>query len=956
MVAYFSVSDTIYMLSVLDQLTVHKSIEDCKFLRIVNPLKIFVLIMELINVTRLTTFQVKTKCDEISDKYMKISLTLIEETMDKTSLEATFKDKDLGHRELLYIIAENNFHYILKNPTVEHLVRQMWNSTYSTQNKFYETSTLYSIIKADTVEQIQDSVKNISNRNPDYFKGFTEAFLTWHESMKVKYYNQVFVYFIFLMFFQILECIFMAEMAPKIELGVELRQTIKVWLPAFNNYFNGTNFTLSEISLNIKNNNKTFIANYYLKLTPELKNNLTLVGQLLNDIVEDIDHVKSLADLLDYATYVYFFALLNILFRFIYLKKARIRIEILDPQTILDILTFTIVLFRVLYVDPKFANLFDFNNYDKYDDSIRQAYVITMSAFFICLWLKFIIYLKFSEKIGPLLRIFQMICKSLVYFAIIFVSEFFIFGCIGNLLFATDYKNKSYGTLANSILTTFRATMNDFNYNEFLDYNLIIAAVFTSLHLIISGIILFNFLIAILSNVYEKFQESSILLFHQEIILRKKEFLPDRDYGALLLIPFPFNCINLLFLPFYLCCTSRRKLRKLNKFGLYIAYFPLYFIFIIIHTITQFFMFPLMIFKLLTYAVYEIFNNSQVIGKRKQMRGERIMKSFYCGLLFLISPLIFVYSLIWDFSVYTSCLFRDIQTEKFYNEEGELVTPFILNKASEIFDKFQKPEILCEDVINEFCELMKISNEHYDFRNVLLNANHKESLMLVKEYSTLVKFVHKLRLKNKNNDTVINKGLIARLIDSNINFCQIYENLNDRRKRLNRSTTMSSKIFPSGDNGKFELLHANKDEYLRYETNNHSEDDDLEDLIELQHELGKSESSKKNLVAFSKLPKMFYHRLYMINLQDLKNAMDNVKNSDNFHSSIQKIRTDLKSMKKTVNKISTALNAREIVEKQKRMRRSVFSRRNTNLSNNRGSIMSSKSKVKLFLKNNFFIT
>lgn len=937
-IPFMTITNIMYTLSIFDQLSFYKSIEDCKFLRILNPLKISILILELVHMIRLNAYQVKTKCDQIFEKYMKLALALINETNDRKILEALFKDKDLDHREVIYITSINDFLDILNNPIVEHIVMQTWNSIYSFQAKYYQTSSLYKILKADSVDYVLSTIKGAHTRQPSHFKSFQESFLIWNGSMKVKYYSQIFLFVFFTIFFQMLNNVFVINLRPKISIGINLRQTTKYWLPAFNEYFNGTNFTLSEVSYYLTTQNATFISQYYTQMTPELSKNLSNIITWVTTIQEGMDPIKAEASLMLNATYIYLYGIVNILYRLIYRVKTGINIAIIDSQSILDLIIFVIILTRVIIVDGKFLALLNFENIDTYDDNIRISFVILMSVFFVCLWLKMIIYFKFSDKIGPLLRILELILIKLVYFLIIFMSEIFIFGCVGNLLFALDQTNNDYKGLDTSILATFRAMMNDFDFKNFDDDNQGIAALYLCVHIFVATVILLNFLIAILSNVHESFQKSSILLFQQEIILKKKELMPDQTYGALLLIPFPFNFINFIFLPIFLFYTSKKRLRKINKALLYVAYTPLFLIYLIIHTITQVILLPFTFLKLIYSAFYCLFSNSRMLMRKKPSCQDKLKKSLFCWCLIITFPIIAIYVIILDSMIYIRCLFQIENAELSYLQNEDFITPFILNRINEIFEgRYNKVhEVPCIDVIDDFVEQMKMSNDKYDFKNVMLfNTYSKESVTLVKEYSTFVKFVNNIKIKNKHDQEVIYKNLLIKLIESNVNYCNITRSVK-RDGYISSSSMVSSKILPE-ENRARKSGYMEKSMTLVPRSDSDESDDDM--MFDVQKEISRNSKARSSIVTFARLPKIFYKRLYMINIQDIKNAMDFVKNSEESSQTVQKIRSDLKLIKKHVIEISESFNIKELMMKRKISRLSVRRARQSIVNNGRSSIV-----------------
>ena len=81
-------------------------------------------------------------------------------------------------------------------------------------------------------------------------------------------------------------------------------------------------------------------------------------------------------------------------------------------------------------------------------------------------------------------------------------------------------------------------------------------------HLSVSSIILVNTLTSIISATHDEFSKSSILLLHQDMILRKNEFISDEYYGGIILLPFPLSIFNIIFVPFYFIIADKNKLKS----------------------------------------------------------------------------------------------------------------------------------------------------------------------------------------------------------------------------------------------------------------------------------------------------------------------------------------------------------------------------------------------------------
>lgn len=143
------------------------------------------------------------------------------------------------------------------------------------------------------------------------------------------------------------------------------------------------------------------------------------------------------------------------------------KLKLLDNHLILDIIIFALVLARIYSVDSLFPPLLDMNNIDKYDNTVRIKYAYLMGFFLTLLWIKLIIYLKFSVTLGPLIRILELIFIRLFWFLFLFFGEIIIFTLIGNLLFIHDKNSSDFLTVFSSFVKVFGQTIQNFNFKTF---------------------------------------------------------------------------------------------------------------------------------------------------------------------------------------------------------------------------------------------------------------------------------------------------------------------------------------------------------------------------------------------------------------------------------------------------------------------------------------------------------
>lgn len=268
MINYLSISNSSYLMSILLQLIRFKDQNDCKMLKVVNPLKICILISELLDLIKFNSTQLKTECKDLKNKFLKLASALIDEPKEKGAVELALKDKDLEGREVLDLICSLDYYEVLNNNVVEQMSLKIWNGPHSTQGNFYDTSTFFQIVSnVQSVHELRVSVHNIFNRTPDKIKTLVESYVSWKDCVKVKYYNYIALFFLFNLFFQIANNLFIISFRSKIGTAQVLLSTVRVFVPKFNSLYN-TTLDLNMI-LGNATSNTTFQYVYIAKLPPD---------------------------------------------------------------------------------------------------------------------------------------------------------------------------------------------------------------------------------------------------------------------------------------------------------------------------------------------------------------------------------------------------------------------------------------------------------------------------------------------------------------------------------------------------------------------------------------------------------------------------------------------------------------------------------------------------------------
>ena len=164
-------------------------------------------------------------------------------------------------------------------------------------------------------------------------------------------------------------------------------------------------------------------------------------------------------------------------------------------------------------------------------------------------WVRIVILFRVNSFIGPFLNIMLNMLIDITKFFAIYFLILLVFASSGRIFFLNV---EGYNTNVNAFITLFSATFGNFDYSVFeKEGNTLpprFGYYFLTLFLIISNIVLLNFIIGILSSTYSRLIGSSKALYLNEIVKVRNIYEYDKYYSGLICLPAPFN---ILLLPIY---------------------------------------------------------------------------------------------------------------------------------------------------------------------------------------------------------------------------------------------------------------------------------------------------------------------------------------------------------------------------------------------------------------------
>lgn len=176
-------------------------------------------------------------------------------------------------------------------------------------------------------------------------------------------------------------------------------------------------------------------------------------------------------------------------------------------------------------------------------------------------WLRFFAYFLMIRQISKLIMTLYRMLIDTISFIFIVCCYLLITSTIFTMLFQDTDMSESYGSLSMSYRTLFTALTGAYAYStdpSFETSN----SILTMVHVFISNIFMLNYLVAILSTVYEIMKDEGEFSFkankYQFIEKYSVAMLDPNGYSELIIHPPPLNVFTLFILP----CIIKKSLMK----------------------------------------------------------------------------------------------------------------------------------------------------------------------------------------------------------------------------------------------------------------------------------------------------------------------------------------------------------------------------------------------------------
>jgi hypothetical protein len=205
----------------------------------------------------------------------------------------------------------------------------------------------------------------------------------------------------------------------------------------------------------------------------------------------------------------------------------------------------------------------NYQRMEKWNEGVLGQQVLVI-VFLFCISFQLFIKTLYTPILGNFLPfLVKMTNKSLV-FVVVFAVIILIFGIIGYALF---FDITEFSTFGLSMITLYESALGGFDFSIFdgtINSSAVLGKFYMVIYLMVSFMVLLNFLIAIMTDAYVSLQGKIVGVKNHEILKIRALYDHDDRYDCLIRGQQNFSTIPLLFLPF-IVYTGSTKLNTIIK-------------------------------------------------------------------------------------------------------------------------------------------------------------------------------------------------------------------------------------------------------------------------------------------------------------------------------------------------------------------------------------------------------
>ena len=528
-----------------------------------NPIKISILFSELIIIIKGSFGSLKIKCVRLLEDLLDLTKQIQGQIDNEIQMRQIFLDKDVDNRDLLSIIGTNDLIPLLENPNMQSLITDIWVGPFIYEaNLLTATSSLYKLLFFGGKGKRDFELKNRGKmfvRNIQSMKSHRYQFIAWKEGIQARYAVETLIFLLV--------------------------------------------FTMNIISTSRILQSIRVIYEHYKPIQDYLENDIPMSQHVIDILTDAINKAVTAYTMHDLLIQLFIYLLWHYIFTFSFLKLTKREISkkiFFQMEFLVDLMAVLIALiYSSNYTDKVETFRESHNNGDHI--AVQSFHLITainqynygliISLIVLVNILRLFVAMRVNSIFGPFIKMIKLMIKCMLTFLTLYIINLLTFAAIGTIIMSPS-KNNRFGTTYEAFITLFQASIGVFTFDdieegyleEYYTYSFMI------FFLLINMVLLMNFLIAILSNVYAIYENRSASLYMIEIIRMRKIYSSDDYYGCLISSPNPFSIITnplplFLFLVTFKLKNYKRIHYIINKIFLWIQYliiFTIEFVFYIL--------------------------------------------------------------------------------------------------------------------------------------------------------------------------------------------------------------------------------------------------------------------------------------------------------------------------------------------------------------------------------------
>lgn len=457
--------------------------------------------------------------------YYNFSQFYLKKFHDETLLLEIMKDLDIEGRKLIYVIHENSLYEIISFQNVQNVVDILWNGNVICNNNifsFFSISQNLFLSRYNSVLRRKNKLYFVFNQ--DYFKqNYYMQKSVWKNNCRLKYLIDQLLILVFAIFYFYY---FMDIFQYKIMI-----------------YKNQLEFGYDP-----------YDSDTYIKMTPEIMSyEMTVIDEMQKKFGK-------------FLFINLFFALafpIKIVCNYVYQKYKENSLKFYYE----DLITITISIFSTANI----VVLYNFHNISNPNRVLIVSFIDFVSISLMSV--KMMMCLDVSKIFGVLLKALYFILLDSLKFTIIYSLVVMVFAFLAHFLFF-DMQSAPFQSLATTLYNLIQIMFNQYTFLDFETENTILGPIFYVIYIIFIPIFLFNVLVAILTQTFERSTKQGLFLYYQKIIdsIRKLEY--NSKIGCLVSIPIVMNIVNVGFIIFYFIKgrNDQTLLKKVNHIIMWIGH------------------------------------------------------------------------------------------------------------------------------------------------------------------------------------------------------------------------------------------------------------------------------------------------------------------------------------------------------------------------------------------------